>query len=217
MMLSPAVMSRIAGPLSSGAAMLAVAAACAAVAASLVLAPDSRGLWGAGLAVLMIAIAAVDAGSFIIPDPLTVAALVVGLAHAAADAPPGDMLAGVGWAVVRGAAPALVFLAVKFLYRWWRGRDGIGLGDVKLAAVGGVWLDWTAIPVAIDIAAVAALGAYLVFYLFPRLRTRGGHARPIRTLRLPFGLFLAPAIWLAFIADAALMFDPFRPPMFSFH
>jgi len=213
------VMSRIAGSLFSGGAVLAiVAAACAAVAASLVLVPDGGGLWGAGLAVLMVAIAAFDARLLIIPDQLTLAALALGLAHAAAEAPADAMLAALGWTLVRGAAPGLAFLMVRFLYRWWRGRDGIGLGDVKLAAVGGVWLDWTAIPVAVDIAAVAALAVYLVIYLFPGLlpkRSRGRAQRSIRAVRLPFGLFLAPAIWLAFIADATLLSDPFGPTMFS--
>ena len=217
MMPSARVMSRIARPLSSGAAvLLALAAACAAVAASLVLVPDSRGLWAAGLGMLMVAIAAFDLRMFIIPDQLTAAAVVLGLAHAAADAPPAGMLAAIEAALVRGAATALVFLAVRIVYRLRRGRDGIGLGDVKLAAVGGVWLDWTAIPVAVDIAAVAALAAYLVFYLFPGLtpKSPGGQRRSIRTLRLPFGLFLAPAIWIAFITDATLMFDPFHPTAF---
>lgn len=216
MMPAARVMSRITGPLSSGtAALLALGVACAGVAASLVLVPDSRGLWAAGLAVLMVAIAAFDLRMFIIPDELTAAAVVLGLAHAAADTP-SAMVAAMETALVRGAAPALVFLAVRILYRRRRGRDGIGLGDVKLAAVGGVWLDWTAIPIAVDIAAVTALAAYLVFYLFPRLtpKSAAGQRRSIRTLRLPFGLFLAPAIWIAFIADATFLFDPFHPTVF---
>ena len=213
---SARVMSRITRPLASnGAVLVGLAAACAAVAASLVLVPDSRGLWAAGLAVLMVAIAVFDLRTFIIPDQLTAAAVVVGLAHAAADAP-AAMLGAMEAALVRGAAPALVFLAVRILYRRQRGRDGIGLGDVKLAAAGGVWLNWVAIPIAVDIAALTALGAYLVFYLFPNLtpKSPGGQRRSLRTLRLPFGLFLAPAIWVAFIADATLMFDPFHPTAF---
>jgi leader peptidase (prepilin peptidase)/N-methyltransferase len=176
------------------------AAAAIGIAASVVLVPDSRGLWGAGLAVLMVAIAAVDARLFIIPDELTAAALVLGFAYAAVqDAD--MMLQALAWSLVRGAAPALVFLGVRAGYRRWRGREGIGLGDVKLAAVAGVWLDWPAIPVAIDIAAVAALGAYLIAFLCFRRAVR-------RTTRLPFGLFLAPAIWLAWIAQATLLLYP---------
>jgi leader peptidase (prepilin peptidase)/N-methyltransferase len=176
------------------------AAAAIGVAASVVLIPDSRGLWGAGLAVLMVAIAAVDARLFIIPDELTAAALVLGLAYAGVQ--DADMwLQAVAWSLARAAAPALVFLGVRACYRRWRGREGIGLGDVKLAAVAGVWLDWATIPIAIDIAAAAALGAYLILFLYFRRAVR-------RTARLPFGLFLAPAIWLAWIGETTLLLYP---------
>ena len=168
--------------------------------ASIVLVPDSRGLWGAGLVVLMVAIAAVDARRFIIPDELTAAALALGLAYAAVGDP--EMWPQtVAWAVLRGFAPALAFLGVRVGYRRWRGREGIGLGDVKLAGVAGVWLDWTTIPVAIEIAALAALGAYLIVHFYFR-RT----VRP--TTRLPFGLFLAPSIWIAWILETTLFLYP---------
>jgi leader peptidase (prepilin peptidase) / N-methyltransferase len=180
--------------------VLATVAAVVGVAASVVLVPDSRGLWGAGLAVLMVAIAAVDARLFIIPDELTAAALLLGLAYAAVQ-DTDIWLQALAWSVARGAAPALVFFGVRAGYRRWRGREGIGLGDVKLAAVAGVWLDWATIPIAIDIAAVAALGAYLIFFLCFRRAVR-------RTTRLPFGLFLAPAIWLAWIAETTLLSYP---------
>jgi leader peptidase (prepilin peptidase)/N-methyltransferase len=180
-------------------AVAAGVAAALGIIASVALVGDPRGLWGAGLAVLMVAIAAVDARRFIIPDELTAAAIVLGLAYAAVqDA--GMWLSAVGWSLARGAAPALVFFAVRTAYRRWRGREGIGLGDVKLAAVAGVWLDWLTIPIAIDIAAVAALLAYLVLH--------AGFRRPVRrTTRMPFGLFLAPAIWFAWLAETTLLID----------
>lgn len=196
--------SRTAASLPAGHIALAVIAALTGIVASLVLLPDSRGLWGAGLAVLMVAIAAFDVRLLIIPDELTAAALALGLAQAAAQDTDAWMLS-LGWALLRGAAPALVFLAVRAVYRRWRRRDGIGLGDVKLAAVAGVWLDWPVIPIAIDIAAVAALIAYLVLYMASN-RSRPPLRRIRRTTRLPFGLFLAPAIWLTFIAEMALIY-----------
>ena len=186
-------------------AMRAVHIAVASVAlfigivASVALVHDWRGAWGAGLAVLMVAIAAVDARRFIIPDELTAAALALGLAYAAVE---DEMWAqALAAAVLRGAVPALAFLGVRAGYRRWRGREGIGLGDVKLAGVAGVWLDWSTIPIAIEIAAVAALAAYLVLHFYFR-RT----VRP--TTRLPFGLFLAPAIWIAWILETTLLLYP---------
>ncbi len=188
---------------------IAAVAASLGAAASIALVPGSDGVWGAGLAVLMVAIAAIDARLFIIPDELTAAAVALGLTYAAvqgADA----WMQSLGWALLRGAAPAMAFFGVRAGYRRWRGREGIGLGDVKLAAVAGVWLDWPSIPIAIDIAAVAALCAYLILYVRGLL----GQARALRpTTRLPFGLFLAPAIWLAWIIE---MVQPLNPAIFSF-
>ncbi len=181
------------------AAALAAAASAGAV-ASMILVPDWRGPWGAGLAVLMAAIAAIDARRFIIPDELSAAALVLGLAYAAVE----DIdtwAQAVAWSALRGAVPALAFLGVRAAYRRWRGRDGIGLGDVKLAAIAGVWLDWATIPIAVEIAALAALGAYLILHFWSRRTVR-------LTTRLPFGLFLAPAIWIAWLLETTLLIYP---------
>jgi leader peptidase (prepilin peptidase) / N-methyltransferase len=175
-------------------------AACIGVVASVAVVPDSRGVWGAGLAVLMAAIAAVDARRFIIPDELTAAALALGLIYAVVEAP--EIWAqALAWSVLRGVIPALAFLAVRIGYRRWRGREGIGLGDVKLAAVAGVWLDWATIPIAVEIAAVWAIGVYLILHFYSHRAIR-------RTTRLPFGLFLAPAIWIAWMLETTLLLYP---------
>ncbi|MGH6852138.1 MAG: prepilin peptidase, partial [Methylocella sp.] len=96
---------------------------------------------------------------------------------------------------LRGLVLALAFFALREIYLRLRHRHGIGLGDVKLAAVAGAWLDWTLIPVAIEIAALAAL----TFYLTSQLVLR----RPIdAAAKLPFGLFFAPAIWFCWLLNA---------------
>jgi len=167
------------------------------VVASLVLLPNVFGVIGGGLAILMVAIAIVDARRFIIPDELTAAAVALGFLHAAIQEP--DMvLQALSAAILRGAIVALAFLALRVLYRRVRGREGIGLGDVKLAGVAGVWLDWWTIPTAIEIAALAALAVYAA-----RLLYRGGSVHPM--IKLPFGLFLAPAIWLSWLLDARFL------------
>lgn len=166
----------------------------AGIAASLILVPNALGVAGGGLAVLMIAIAVVDARRFIIPNELTAAALALGFLHAAIQGPVVEALAS---AALRGAVLAVTFLSLRVLYRWIRGRDGIGLGDIKLAGVAGVWLDWSMAPVAIEIAALAALTAYAM-----RLVSKGRSVRS--TSRLPFGLFFAPAIWIAWLLQSTL-------------
>ena len=166
----------------------------AGIATSLILVPTALGVAGGGLAVLMIAIAIVDARRFIIPNELTAAALALGFLHAAIQGPVVEALAS---AALRGAVLAVAFLSLRVLYRRIRGRDGIGLGDVKLAGVAGVWLDWWVLPVAIEIAALAALAVYAMRFLHGRTSVRS-------MTKLPFGLFFAPAIWLGWLLESAL-------------
>src|SRR5215470_18080891 len=78
-----AVVSRTTSAMRVGDIITFAGAASAAVAISVVLVPDWAGVCGAGLAVLMFAIAVVDARRFIIPDELTAAALALGLVYAA--------------------------------------------------------------------------------------------------------------------------------------
>lgn len=166
--------------------------ALAAIAASVLAASGLAGMLGAVLGILMVAIAVIDARHFIIPNALTFAAFALALANAAIQ----DGSEGVVMAMLRGAVVALGFLVVRAGYQWLRGRQGIGLGDVKLAAVAGAWLSWAMLPIAIDIAALAALAVYT-------LRLVGGRSVQ-RFTRVPFGLFFAPAIWLCWLLEATL-------------
>ena len=171
-----------------------------AAAASIWAVSGANGFLGAGLAMLMLAIAVVDYRYFIIPNELTAAALALAVINAVlAQAP--SMVESVAAAALRGAITMLFFLALRWLYGWLRQREGLGLGDVKLAFVAGAWLDWLMIPVAIEIAALATLMAYGAWQAFGR--------RPVNaTSRLPFGLFFAPAIWLAWLLGEVI-FGPY--------
>jgi leader peptidase (prepilin peptidase)/N-methyltransferase len=167
-----------------------------AVGASLLASPGADGLFGAFLGLLMLAIAIIDSRRYIIPNELTAAALALALLRAGTVGPDAGW-PGVVWAALRAAAIAVPFLALMIGYRRWRGRDGLGLGDIKLAAVAGAWLGWATIFAVIELATLSALGAYLVNgYL---------RKRPLKaTAFLPFGLFLAPAIWIGWLIEALL-------------
>jgi leader peptidase (prepilin peptidase)/N-methyltransferase len=168
----------------------------AAVVASLIAAPGPDGLAGALLGALMLAIAVTDARRYLIPNELTGAAVALALLRAAAIGPDAGAWALL-WAVGRALIIALPLLGLMAGYRALRGRDGLGLGDVKLAAVAGAWLGLPALFAALELAALAAIGAYLLNAAVKR--------RPLRsTAFLPFGTFLAPAIWLGWLAEALL-------------
>jgi leader peptidase (prepilin peptidase) / N-methyltransferase len=167
------------------------------MAVSLAASPGPRGAFGAALALLMLAIAVSDLRSFIVPDVLTATAFVLGLVYAALFdvGPMSEILLA---CLLRAAATALPFLALMLLYEWWRGRPGLGLGDVKLAAVAGTWLDWFTIAAVIEVAALVALAGLCVLRFVLR--------RPIKAgTPLPFGLFLAPAIWAGWIGQILLV------------
>lgn len=159
-------------------------------------APGLAGATGAGLGLIMLTIAVIDARHFIIPDPLNGAGFLLGLGQAVA-------LSGqAGWsaladATMRAAVLAMSFWILRTGYARLRGRDGIGLGDVKLAAVAGAWLDWVVIPITVEIAAVSALGAYAIYHV-ARGRVMQANAR------LPFGLFFAPATWIGWLLQMTL-------------
>src|SRR4051812_39224938 len=116
----------------AGLAALGVALAVVSILA----APGLPGWLGAGLAFVVLAIAAIDARFFIIPNELSAAGLALALVNAAILAPHA-MGEAVALAALRGAVLALSFLGLRVLYRKVRGREGIGLGDVKLAGVAG--------------------------------------------------------------------------------
>jgi len=168
----------------------------AAIAVSLVAASGLDGWFGAALAALMLATAVIDAEHYIIPNQLTGTAAVLALLRAGFVGPEAGLTAAF-WAAVSAIAVAVPLLLLMIGYRRWRGRDGLGLGDIKLAAVAGAWLGLITIFAVIEFAALSALTAYAVNAWLRK--------RPLKaTAFLPFGLFLAPAIWIGWLAEALL-------------
>lgn len=165
--------------------------------ASVAVAPGLSGVLGGSLAVVMIAIAAIDARHFVIPNTLVLAALALGLVEASSFGThrriDGDLLNS----ALRAVVLAALFLGFRIAYRHIRGREGLGLGDVKLAAAAGLWLNWMTAAIAIDVAALLALAMVLVGAV-------RGHKISGQT-KVPFGLFFAPAIWLAWLFGALIL------------
>ena len=164
---------------------------------SLLVAPNALGLLGAMLAIIVVLIAFFDLNYFVIPNWLNAGGFLLGLVYAGLSGNE-TIIQTVAVAAMRGLVCASLFFALRVLYEMFRGRQGLGLGDVKLAAVAGVWLNWFLIPVAIQIAAFVALSAYLLRQ-FATGRSLSAKSR------MPFGLFFAPAIWICWILQSRWM------------
>lgn len=133
-------------------------------------------------ALALLAVALIDWDHRIIPDEISLGGTVVGLFARGVTFP--GVLEGLVGALVGGGALWLVATA----YRRATGIDGLGGGDVKLAAMIGAFLGWPGVFLTIFGAAAAGslAGGLLVL-------TRGADRRTA----LPFGTFLAPAAVLA--------------------
>jgi leader peptidase (prepilin peptidase)/N-methyltransferase len=157
------------------------------------IAPGIDGSFGCALGLSMLAVAAADARRYIVPDALSGGAFALGVVRAAAVSTDSGFAAAL-IAISHAAFAAGLFLLMRIAYRRFRGRDGLGLGDVKLAGAAGAWLSLPMLPIVIEIAAIMALAAYVF-----RRRKR---VRVLRAAgRIPFGAFFAPAIWLGWVMD----------------
>jgi len=138
------------------------------------------------LAAALIALSAIDAHSFQLPDRLTLPLASAGvLLHA----PQGMLQMFQAGCAALGAYALMACIAAA--YGAWRGRAGIGLGDAKLMSAAGSWLGFAALPTVVALASSAALFCVAVAAI-----RQGGVAMQTR---LPFGPFLALAFWLVWL------------------
>ena len=145
------------------------------------------------LAGLMGTIAFVDFRELRVPDALNVPGAVGGFVVAILDArwSQSPVLPALGWALLAMILCGGVFFLLREVFFRLRGVEGLGFGDVKLAATGGIWLGWELFAAATTVAAIVAIGwvaiAATLTQSWPRER------------KIPFAAFLAPAIWFAWV------------------
>jgi leader peptidase (prepilin peptidase)/N-methyltransferase len=143
-----------------------------------------------GLAMLGIVLA--DSRWFIVPDALSLPAIVAGLLASGRLLDPASDALTSGHHVIGMIAGGLGFWLIRVAYAWLRGQEGLGLGDVKLAAAAGAWVGWQELANVVLLASSLALAAITLVSL-----ARG---RPVSaTDKLPFGCFLAPSVWLVWL------------------
>lgn len=138
-----------------------------------------------GLGFVLLLLAWFDATSLRLPDLLTLPLTAVGLLA-------GGILSGQPQDHLLGAVAGFgVCVLAAVLHRRWRGTEGLGFGDAKLAAAGGAWLGWAAVPAML---LLACLGAGLWLAIIAAARGKAALGQP-----LPFGIPLAAAIWVIWL------------------
>jgi len=131
---------------------------------------------------LLLTLALLDARHFWLPDIVTGALAVIGLASALlVPIPPiGDRILGliIGY---------LTLATIAAMYRYIRGHAGMGGGDPKLLGAIGAWTGWQALPFVLVGASMIGLLCALTMHITSRSISRA--------TRLPLGTFLAAAAW----------------------
>jgi leader peptidase (prepilin peptidase)/N-methyltransferase len=142
---------------------------------------------GLTLVVILVPVSLIDFDHRIIPNKITLPAAFVAIATGLALHPP-----GVGEQLIAGAAAGgfLLFFAVAY-------PRGMGMGDVKLAAVLGLFLGReVAVAVLVGVLAASIVGAAIM--------ARLGVAKGRKTA-VPFGPFLALGGVVALLAGPAIV------------
>jgi len=151
--------------------------------------------WMAALATvfswILLAAAAIDLRTTLLPDDLTLALLWLGLLGAAAGVTgvtPVD-------AIIGAMGGYLILWGLFHAFRLLTGKAGMGYGDFKLLAALGAWVGWQGLPVVILLSSVAgaAIGIGVIV-------VRGQD----RNIPIPFGPYLAAGGWIALMWGDAL-------------
>jgi len=157
--------------------------------AGMVLLTPTAALATGVLALLMSLVTLTDLRHFIIPDAVSWPAVPLGIIANTAVFHADDWAAGLNESLLGAILAGGTFYLLRALWYRMRGIEGLGLGDVKLAAVAGVWLGPGLLAPACLASALSGLAAALVIALLPGRRIGLGD-------HIPFGSFIAPVILL---------------------
>lgn len=138
------------------------------------------------LAIGLISLSVIDRECFILPDWITMPLAAIGFIstywHAPIEMPAHALGAVAGMAG---------FLIVGRVYAIVRGRQGLGLGDVKFFGALGAWLGIAALPTVLLFASCLGLACAAAD------RLKGNNVE--MTTRVPFGAHLALAAWMVWL------------------
>ena len=149
--------------------------------ASVLLAPTlgAGAIWTL-FSLALLAVLFIDLDFRIIPDPISLPGIVAGLVWSFFNS------LGILDALLGVLAGGGGLLLIAVVYQKVTGREGLGMGDVKLMAMVGAFLGWQGALGTLLVGSLAGslVGATLI------LRGKG-----TGQTALPFGTFLAPAAW----------------------
>ncbi len=140
------------------------------------------------LAVGLVMLSAVDLEIGIIPDVILAGLAPLGVIHGYAVGLQG--LDDVLLSLIGGGFAGGVALAVHYGFKRLRGRDGLGLGDVKFFAVAGLWLGPFGLPAFMIVSGLLGIAFALLW------RHLGGGRE------FPFGPALAAGLFLCLLFPA---------------
>lgn len=145
-----------------------------------------------GLAMSVIIIT--DARYFIIPDIISLPMIVLGIVLSPLFPHNSTSMNAILYSVLAASLGFLVFYVTRLLYKVIRQKEGLGFGDVKLAAVAGAWTGMEGLNIVFLLSCLSALGFILILHLSGN-RVKASTA-------LPFGVFIAPSIWVVWILQS---------------
>jgi leader peptidase (prepilin peptidase)/N-methyltransferase len=155
-------------------------------------------LFAAVFALGLIALAFIDIEEQLLPNVIVYPLLALGLVF-------NTFYAGAAVASVTGAIAAFCTLwVIRTAYRWYSGVDGMGYGDLKLAAAIGAWLGVHAVPAVLFLAFVSGVAVTAPLVMSAKLTEKSA---------VPFGPFLAASglAVLAFPFLSAFPMNLFAP------
>jgi leader peptidase (prepilin peptidase)/N-methyltransferase len=144
---------------------------------------------------LLVALAALDAEHFWLPDFLTFPGIALGILYSVAmeaqiqSAIPslGAMGRAAAVSLLSALAAASLILVIRWGYWLMRRREGIGLGDAKLMALLAAWLGLPGALLAFGLGVVLGALAAVALLAFPAARKQSENWA---ASRLPLGTFL---------------------------
>jgi leader peptidase (prepilin peptidase) / N-methyltransferase len=133
----------------------------------------------------LIALAAIDFDTQLLPDSITLPLLWLGLLFNL-----NGVFTDLSSAVIGAMAGYLALWSIFWLFKLATGKEGMGYGDFKLLAALGAWLGWQMLPAIILLSSLvgAVVGVTLIVV-----------ARHGRNVPIPFGPYLAAAGGIALL------------------